>query len=381
MGLSVLGATGSIGRQTLEVAAHLGISVSALAAGRNASALEVAARRFQPKLAVLFDEGAAADLRVRLADTGVKVLSGPGGLLEAAADPEADTVLAAMSGAVGLRPALAAIEAGKKLALANKETLVCAGAVVTAAAERAGVPLLPVDSEHSAIFQCLQGPGEVRRILLTASGGPFRNCTPEELRHVTKEDALRHPNWSMGPKITVDSATLMNKGLEFIEAMWLFRMPPEKIRVLIHPHSVVHSAVEFTDGAVIAQLGSPDMRLPIQLALTWPERRPCPAPGLDLTKTPPLTFEEPDLERFPCLRLAMACAERRDTADAAVMNAANEEAVGAFLREEIGFARIYDLVAAVLEKLSGAPGGTLEEIVAADEAARRLSKQCLSSIS
>ena len=381
MGLSVLGATGSIGRQTLEVAAHLGISVSALAAGRNASALEAAARRFQPKLAVLFDEGAAADLRVRLADTGVKVLSGPGGLLEAAADPAADTVLAAMSGAVGLRPALAAIEAGKKLALANKETLVCAGAVVTAAAERAGVPLLPVDSEHSAIFQCLQGPGEVRRILLTASGGPFRNCTPEELRHVTKEDALRHPNWSMGPKITVDSATLMNKGLEFIEAMWLFRMPPEKIRVLIHPQSVVHSAVEFTDGAVIAQLGSPDMRLPIQLALTWPERRPCPAPGLDLTKTPPLTFEEPDLERFPCLRLAMACAERRDTADAAVMNAANEEAVGAFLREEIGFARIYDLVAAVLEKLSGAPGGTLEEIVAADEAARRLSKQCLSSIS
>jgi len=381
MGLSLLGATGSIGRQTLDVAEHLGVEVCALAAGKRVRELEEAARRFRPKLAVLYDEAAAAELKIRLADTETKVLSGMGGLLEAASMEEADTVLAAMSGAVGLRPALRALEAGKKLALANKETLVCAGNLVTALAKGKGLPLLPVDSEHSAIFQCLQGGGEVRRILLTASGGPFRTLSREALKTVTREDALKHPNWAMGPKITVDSATLMNKGLEFIEAMWLFDLPPEKITVLVHPQSVVHSAVEFVDGAVIAQLGTPDMRLPIQLALTWPERKPCPAPALDLTKTAPLTFEEPDLERFPCLALAMECAGHKGTADCAVMNAANEEAVGAFLRGQIGFTQIYDLVAAALEKLSGLPGGSLEEIVAADEAARRQLKACLSSIS
>ncbi len=381
MALSLLGATGSIGRQTLDVAEHLGLSVCAMAAGSRVRELEEAARRFRPKLAALYDEKAAADLRQRLADTETRVLSGMGGLLEAASRPEADTVLAAMSGAVGLRPALRAVEAGKKLALANKETLVCAGSLVTALVKEKGTPLLPVDSEHSAIFQCLQGGGEVRRILLTASGGPFRTLSREELKHVTREDALRHPNWTMGPKITVDSATLMNKGLEFIEAMWLFDLPPEKITVLVHPQSVVHSAVEFADGAVIAQLGTPDMRLPIQLALTWPERKPSPAPALDLTRTAPLTFEAPDPERFPCLALAMDCAKRRGTADCAVMNAANEEAVGAFLRGRIGFTQIYDLVAAVLEKLSGLPGGSLEEIIAADEAARRQLKACLSSIS
>ena len=381
MGLSLLGATGSIGRQTLDVAEHLGLGVCALAAGKRVRELEEAARRFRPRLAVLYDEAAAAELKIRLADTETKVLSGMGGLLEAASMEEADTVLAAMSGAVGLFPALRALEAGKKLALANKETLVCAGNLVTALAKEKGLPLLPVDSEHSAIFQCLQGGGEVRRILLTASGGPFRTLSGEALKTVTKEDALKHPNWAMGPKITVDSATLMNKGLEFIEAMWLFDLPPEKIKVLVHPQSVVHSAVEFVDGAVIAQLGTPDMRLPIQLALTWPERKPSPAPALDLTKTAPLTFEEPDLRRFPCLALAMACAGHRGTADCAVMNAANEEAVGAFLRGQIGFTQIYDLVAAVLEKLSGMPGGSLEEIVEADEAARRQLKACLSSIS
>ena len=381
MALSLLGATGSIGRQTLDVAEHLGLGVCALAAGKRVRELEEAARRFRPRLAVLYDEAAAAELKIRLADTETKVLSGMGGLLEAASMEEADTVLAAMSGAVGLFPALRALEAGKKLALANKETLVCAGNLVTALAKEKGLPLLPVDSEHSAIFQCLQGGGDVRRILLTASGGPFRTLSGEALKTVTKEDALKHPNWAMGPKITVDSATLMNKGLEFIEAMWLFDLPPEKIKVLVHPQSVVHSAVEFVDGAVIAQLGTPDMRLPIQLALTWPERKPSPAPALDLTKTAPLTFEEPDLRRFPCLALAMACAGHRGTADCAVMNAANEEAVGAFLRGQIGFTQIYDLVAAVLEKLSGMPGGSLEEIVEADEAARRQLKACLSSIS
>ena len=340
MGLSLLGATGSIGRQTLDVAEHLGLEVCALAAGKRVRELEDAARRFRPKLAVLYDDKAAAELRIKLADTETKVLSGMGGLLEAASFPEADTVLAAMSGAVGLRPALRALEAGKKLALANKETLVCAGNLVTALAKERGLPLLPVDSEHSAIFQCLQGGGEVRRILLTASGGPFRTLGREALKTVTREDALKHPNWAMGPKITVDSATLMNKGLEFIEAMWLFGLPPEKITVLVHPQSVVHSAVEFADGAVIAQLGTPDMRLPIQLALTWPERKPSPAPALDLTKTAPLTFEEPDLRRFPCLALAMECAGHKGTADCAVMNAANEEAVGAFLRGQIGFTQI-----------------------------------------
>ena len=380
MGLSLLGATGSIGRQTLDVAEHLGLEVCALAAGKRVRELEDAARRFRPKLAVLYDEKAAAELRIKLADTETKVLSGMGGLLEAASMEEADTVLAAMSGAVGLRPALRALEAGKKLALANKETLVCAGNLVTALAKERGLPLLPVDSEHSAIFQCLQGGGEVRRILLTASGGPFRTLGREALKTVTREDALKHPNWAMGPKITVDSATLMNKGLEFIEAMWLFGLPPEKITVLVHPQSVVHSAVEFADGAVIAQLGTPDMRLPIQLALTWPERKPSPAPALDLTKTAPLTFEEPDLRRFPCLALAMECAGHKGTADCAVMNAANEEAVDAFLRGQIGFTQICDLVAAVLERLSGLPGGSLEEIVAADEAARRQLKACLSSI-
>ena len=232
MGLSLLGATGSIGRQTLDVAEHLGLEVCALAAGKRVRELEDAARRFRPKLAVLYDEKAAAELRIKLADTETKVLSGMGGLLEAASFPEADTVLAAMSGAVGLRPALRALEAGKKLALANKETLVCAGNLVTALAKERGLPLLPVDSEHSAIFQCLQGGGEVRRILLTASGGPFRTLGREALKTVTREDALKHPNWAMGPKITVDSATLMNKGLEFIEAMWLFGLPPEKITVL-----------------------------------------------------------------------------------------------------------------------------------------------------
>ncbi len=380
MALSILGATGSIGRQTLDVAAHLGIKVCALAAGSRVRELEEAARRFRPGLAVLYDEAAAADLKTRLADTKTKVLSGMSGLLEAASMEEADTVLAAMSGAVGLQPALRALEAGKKLALANKETLVCAGNLVTALAKEKGLPLLPVDSEHSAIFQCLQGGGEVKRILLTASGGPFRSWSREALKSATKEDALKHPNWSMGPKITVDSATLMNKGLEFIEAMWLFDLPPEKITVLVHPQSVVHSAVEFADGAVIAQLGTPDMRLPIQLALTWPERKPSPAPALDLTKTAPLTFEEPDLERFPCLKLAMECARHRGKADCAVMNAANEEAVGAFLRGQIGFTDIYGMTAAVLEELSGLPGGSLEEIVAADEAARRQLKACLSSI-
>lgn len=381
MALTILGSTGSIGRQTLDVAENLHLPVCALAADRSVARMEEQVRKFHPKFAVLRNEAAANDLEIRLADTDTKVLSGEGGLLEVASMPEADTVLAAMSGAAGLLPAMTAIESGKQLALANKETLVCAGRLVTQAAEKAGKPLLPVDSEHSAIFQCIQGKTPPRKILLTASGGPFRNYSTEEMSRVTPADALKHPNWSMGPKITIDSATLMNKGLEFIEAMWLFNVKPEQIQVLIHPQSVVHSAVEFPDGAVIAQLGTPDMRLPIQLALTWPERKPCPAPALDLSKTAPLTFAEPDLLRFPSLKLAMELASHTETADCAVMNASNEVAVHAFLAGKLGFLQIYEIVSTVVDKLIGLPGGSLANIIAADAEARRLSEACLSSIS
>ena len=380
MKLTVLGSTGSIGTQTLDVARSLGIRPFALAAGKSEEALEAQVRLHRPDFAVLYDEKAAAGLRLRLADTDTKVLSGMGGLLEVSAADEADTVLAAMSGAVGLRPAMAAIQAGKTLALANKETLVCAGSLVNRALDQSGAKLLPVDSEHSAIFQCLQGQAAPKKLLLTASGGPFRDCTKEELEQVTPAMALKHPNWSMGPKITVDSATLMNKGLEFIEAMHLFRVSADTIEVLVHPQSVVHSMVEFADGSVLAQLGVPDMRLPIQLALTWPERLPCIAPALDLTKAPPLSFHAPDPERFPCLKLAMEAA-RRPGADCAVLNAANEVAVAAFLEGRLGFGQIYRLVARVLEQLTGLPGDSLDEIAAADEAARRLASSCLSSIS
>ena len=380
MALSILGSTGSIGRQTLEVAADLGIPVCALAAGRNGRLLETQARRFRPKYAVLWDEAAAGELRIALADTEIRVLSGMEGILEAAAMPEADTVLGAMSGAAGLRPALTAAEAGKRLALANKETLVCAGRLLLAAVDASGAELIPVDSEHSAIFQCLNGNPEPKRILLTASGGPFRDFTAEQLKTVTPEMALKHPNWSMGPKVTVDSSTLMNKGLEFIEAMHLFRVPPEKIRVLIHPQSIVHSMVEFRDGAILAQLGSPDMRLPIQLALTWPQRLPSIAAPLDLAAAPPLTFRDPDLERFPCLGIAMEAAGK-DNADCAVMNAANEAAVAAFLSGRLSYTGIPALVRRVMEALPGLPGDSLEAVEAADAEARRCAEACLSSIS
>ena len=376
--ISLLGSTGSIGRQTVEVAEALGLPVAALAAGRDAALLEAQARRLRPRLAVLFDEAAARELKTRLADTPVRVASGMEGLLEAAALPEADTVVAAVSGAVGLRPALTALEAKKRLALANKETLVCAGELVMRAAREHGAELLPVDSEHSAIFQCLHGNPPPARILLTASGGPFRGKKAAELAGVKRDDALKHPIWSMGAKITVDSATLMNKGLELIEAMHLFGLPPERITVLIHPQSVVHSAVEFADGSVLAQMGAPDMRLPIQLALTWPERVPGPAQRLDLFSAPALTFEQPDTETFRALALARELAGHRGTADCCVMNAANEVAVAAFLRDEIGFLDIYRVVEAAVGRLSGLPAGSLEDVLAADEAARRTAEECIS---
>ncbi len=376
--ISILGSTGSIGTQTITVARSLGLGVAALAANNNFTLLEEQIRLTRPKLAVLYSEDAASELRTRVADTGVRVASGMEGLIEAAQLDGADTVVAAMSGAIGLRPALAAIEAKKRLAFANKETLVCAGEIVMRAASDYGAEILPVDSEHSAIFQCLAGGGAVDRLIITASGGPFFGKTREELAHVTRADALRHPNWTMGAKITIDSATLMNKGLEFIEAMHLFAMPPEKISVLVHPQSIVHSLVEFADGAVIAQLGAPDMKLPIQLALTWPERKSGIAPRLDLTKTAPLRFYPPDEETFPALALAKRLAGHAGTADCAVMNAANEVAVGAFLRDEISFPTIFDITCETVSRLTGRAARTLDDVISADAEARRYAQKCIS---
>ena len=370
--ISILGSTGSIGRQSLEVIAACGMTVGALTANRNVERMEEQVRQFQPELAVMMDEGAAADLKVRTADTGVRVAAGPEGLLEAASLPSADCVVTAVVGIAGLEPTLAAIRAGKRVALANKETMVCAGELVTGEADRLGVDIVPVDSEHSAIFQCLQGcrdRGEVRRLILTASGGPFFGCAREQLAAVGPEQALKHPNWSMGAKITIDSATLMNKGLELIEAMRLFRMPPEKISIAVHRESIVHSLVEYSDGAVLAQLGAPDMRLPIQYALTWPERRPGPAKPLDLLSCPPLTFAPPDLETFPCLRLALEAAGRGGTATA-VLNGANEVAVERFLKGEISFLDIPVLVERALERVPVVSDPGLEDILEADRAAR-----------
>ena len=370
--ISLLGSTGSIGRQTLEVAEQLGLTVAALTANRSVQAMEEQARRFRPRLAVLFDEAAAKDLAVRLGDTGIRVASGLEGLLEAAALPECDTVVTAVVGMIGLRPTLAAIQAGKRVALANKETLVCAGQLVMDAAERTGAEIIPVDSEHSAIFQCLRGCGdrrEVKRLILTCSGGPFYGMTYAQAGKMTKADALRHPNWTMGAKITVDCATLMNKGLEVIEAMRLYRLPLQQVDVVIHRQSIVHSLVEYRDGAVLAQLGTPDMRLPIRYAMTYPQRGVSPAEPLDLLSCAPLTFAAPDREAFPCLRLAEEAAREGGTA-CAVLNGANEEAVGLFLEDRIGFQDIPALVdqARAAVAVTRAPG--LEDILEADRQAR-----------
>ena len=371
--LSILGSSGSIGRQTLKVAEVCGHEVAAITVNRSAELAEEQARKFRPRLAVAADESAAAELRVRLADTDVKVLAGQEGLLEAASLPEADTVVAAIVGVAGLKPTLAAIDGGKRVALANKETLVCAGELVMARAEERGAEIVPVDSEHSAIFQCLQGckdRGEVRRLIITASGGPFYGKNCEELSLATKEQALKHPNWAMGAKITIDSATLMNKGLEFIEAMRLYAMPPEKIQIVVHRESIVHSLVEFQDGAILAQLGSADMCLPIQYALTWPERAPGPARPLELLSCPPLTFQKPDPDTFRCLGLALECAERGGTSTA-ILNGANEAAVGLFLEDEIGFLDIARLVEAALDRVPVLDSPGLDDIFDADRAARQ----------
>ena len=370
--ISLLGSTGSIGRQTLDVAAALDLPVRAITAHCSVQLLEEQARQFRPELAVCVDEAAAAELKTRLADTSVRVLSGEEGLLEAAALPSADTVVTAVVGIAGLRPTMAAIREGKRIALANKETMVCAGELVMAEARRWGAEIVPVDSEHSAIFQCLQGckdRGEVKRLILTASGGPFFGWSREELEGVTLEQALKHPNWAMGAKITVDSATLMNKGLEFIEAMRLYELPPEKISIVVHRESIVHSLVEYCDNAVLAQLGAADMRLPIQYALTWPERAPGPAEPLDLLTCPSLTFQAPDPEAFPCLALALEAARTGGTATA-ILNGANEAAVGLFLDRRIGFMEIARQVAQAMAEVPAVQNPNLEQIFQADQAAR-----------
>ena len=371
--VSILGSTGSIGRQSLDIIGRLPqVRVAALTAGTSVERMARQCREFLPSLAVMATQEAAERLAEEIRDLPIRVCWGEAGLIEAATIPEADCVITAVVGMVGLKPTLAAIRAKKRIGLANKETLVCAGEIVMEEAERCGAEIVPVDSEHSAIFQCLMGSGsprEVKKIILTCSGGPFYGMDGGQLRSVTKADALKHPNWKMGPKITIDCATLMNKGLEVIEAMRLYRMPLERVDVVIHRQSIVHSMVEFMDGAVMAQMGTPDMRLPIQLALTYPERTVCPVEPLDLTSCPPLTFAKPDMDAFPCLRLARECAAAGGTACPA-MNGANEEAVAMFLRDEIGFYDIYRLVSGAVERVPFVKEPDLEQVLAADHAAR-----------
>ena len=376
--ISILGSTGSIGRQSLDVIEKLeGIKVVALTAGTSVDLMAEQCRKFVPELAVMASEEAAKKLAAEIADLPTRISWGEQGLIEAAELPAADCVITAVVGMVGLKPTLAAIRAGKRIGLANKETLVCAGEIVMREARAHGVEIIPVDSEHSAIFQCLMGNvahGQIEKIILTCSGGPFFGKTREELKNVTRADALKHPNWKMGAKITIDCATLMNKGLEVIEAMRLYRMPLEQVDVVIHRQSIVHSMVEFVDGAVMAQMGAPDMRLPIQLALTYPERIPCPVDGLDLLSCGPLTFSKPDLESFPCLALAYRCAKLGGTACPA-MNGANEEAVAMFLRDEIGFYDIYRLVSQAVDAVPFIADPTLEEILETDRLAREAVRQ------
>ena len=373
--VSILGSTGSIGRQSLDILSRLPeIRVAALTAGGNVSRMAQQCRDFRPELAVMATEQAAMALKAEISDLPTRVSWGEEGLIEAATMPQADCVVTAVVGMVGLKPTLAAIRQGKRIGLANKETLVCAGELVMAEAERYGAEIVPVDSEHSAIFQCLMGCGnkrEVKRLILTCSGGPFFGMTRQQLTQVTKADALKHPNWKMGAKITVDCATLMNKGLEVIEAMRLYGLPLEQVDVVIHRQSIVHSMVEFVDGAVMAQMGTPDMRLPIQLALTYPERIASPVEPLDLLSCGSLSFSAPDLENFPCLTLARECARLGGTACPA-MNGANEEAVALFLAEKIGFYDIYRLVSQAVERVPLVGSPTLEEILMADRQAREV---------
>lgn len=376
--LSILGSTGSIGRQTLEVVEQMPeIKVAALTAGTNVERMVQQCRAFHPELAVMATQEAANELKNALEGEKIRVLSGMDGLIAAAQHEKADTVVTAVVGMVGLRPTLAAISKKKRIALANKETLVCAGELVMAAAREYGAEIIPVDSEHSAIFQCLMGcreRSEIRRLILTCSGGPFFGKTAEELESVTKSDALKHPNWKMGNKITIDCATLMNKGLEVIEAMRLYDLPLSKVDVVIHRQSIVHSLVEFRDGAVMAQLGVPDMRIPIRLAMTYPYRAENPAPPLDLLSCGELTFCAPDETAFPCLALAKEAAGRGGNC-CAVLNGANEAAVAKYLKDEIGFYDIPGLVRGAMDAVPFVKSPDLNEILQADALARKFVEQ------
>lgn len=371
--IAILGSTGSIGTQTDDILPSIDAEVVALTTNRRINLLEEQARALHPKMVCAMDESAAKELKIKLADTDIEVLTGMDGLIACAAESGADIVVTAVVGMVGLLPTMAAIKAGKDIALANKETLVCAGGLVMSAAKQYGVRILPVDSEHSAIFQCVQAANgnPIDKILLTASGGPFFGKKIEEMRGMTREQALAHPNWSMGAKITIDSATMMNKGLELIEAMWLYDLPPEDIEIVVHRESIVHSAVEFADGAVIAQLGLPDMRLPIQLALTWPQRVPCKVPRMSLAEVAKLTFYAPDYEAFPALNLAKHAASLKGDRGA-VLNGANEAAVGLFLNGKIGFTDIAERVAYALDTIPYKKDITLDDVLAADKAAREI---------
>ena len=369
--ISVLGSTGSIGTQTLEIARYnQDIGITALAAGSNVELLEKQVREFHPKIACLWKEEAARELKRRIRDLDVKVVSGMEGLMEAACEPEAQIVVTAVVGMIGIRPTIAAMEAGKDIALANKETIVTAGHIIMPLAKEKGVKILPVDSEHSAIFQCLQGAGEnrIHKILLTASGGPFRGRSREQLAGVQPEDALKHPNWSMGRKITIDSSTMVNKGLEVMEAHWLFDVDMDQVQVVIQPASVIHSMIEYEDGAVIAQLGTPDMKLPIQYALYYPERRFLPGDRLDFTKLKEITFDEPDMETFRGLKLAYEAGKAGGSLPT-VFNAANELAVSLFLEKKIPYLAITDLIQGAMENHKRKAAPNVDQILAAEQEA------------
>ena len=374
--IGILGSTGSIGTQTLDIVRkEKDLEVVSLAAGSNVSLLEAQIREFRPKIAALWEEKAAEELRTRVRDLPVRIVSGMEGLLEVSTVEEMEVLVTGIVGMIGIRPTIAAIEAGKDIALANKETLVTAGHIIMPLAKKKGVSILPVDSEHSAIFQSLHGENRARveKILLTASGGPFRGKSREELADMTVEDALKHPNWSMGKKVTIDSASLCNKGLEVMEAKWLFDVALSQIEVVVHPQSILHSAVQYADGGIMGQMGVPDMKLPIQYALTYPKRIPGPSTPLDLWNCGPLTFGAPDLEAFPCLALALEAAKTGGTAGA-ILNGANEAAVGRFLEGKIGFLDIPARVEKALSQLPVVQNPTMRDILDADAAAREAVK-------
>lgn len=372
--IAILGSTGSIGTQTLEVARENGdLQITALAAGNNIELLEKQIREFHPGLVAVWKEEKAKELKDRVKDLDVKVVCGMDGLLEVATEPSSEILVTAIVGMIGIRPTIAAMKAGKDIALANKETLVTAGHIIIPLAKECNVQILPVDSEHSAIFQCLNGEhrSQLKKILLTASGGPFRGKKKEELKHVQVEDALKHPNWSMGRKITIDSATLVNKGLEMMEARWLFGVEPKDIQIVVQPKSIIHSMVEFVDGAVIAQLGTPDMKLPIQYALYYPNRRHLPGDRLDFWTLNQITFEKPDMENFPGLKLAFNAAAAGGTMPT-VYNAANERAVAKFLDRKIGFLDIPEIIRSCMEEHKVTENPTVEQILETEAATYEL---------